>query len=70
MLDLRDFYSLDFPWGGGCGNSSGLFSSWSTGAAEELCDRAAFIINADHHPDNTYFGDINWVVPDSPSSTF
>jgi len=70
MLDLRDFYSLDFPWEVGVVIVLDCSHPGRLGRLEELCDRAAFIINIDHHPDNTYFGDINWVVPDSPSSTF
>ena len=39
------------------------------GRLKELCIKASLVVNIDHHPDNSCFGDINWVVPGSPSST-
>lgn len=31
---------------------------------DKLAQRGARIINIDHHPDNAYYGDVNWVEPD------
>ena len=35
---------------------------------DELLDRALFVIDIDHHHDNTRFGDINMIVPDASST--
>jgi bifunctional oligoribonuclease and PAP phosphatase NrnA len=34
----------------------------------EAVDRASFVVNVDHHHDNSRFGDVNLVVPDASST--
>ncbi|MCF7668335.1 MAG: bifunctional oligoribonuclease/PAP phosphatase NrnA [Verrucomicrobia bacterium] len=38
------------------------------GKAVDCIKERRFLINIDHHPSNTKFGDINWVSPKSPST--
>lgn len=38
------------------------------GAAKRIMSEEAVIVNIDHHPSNTYFGDINYVNPISSST--
>ncbi len=69
LLTLEEFYSLnssserDVVIVLDCSHPDRL------GRLKELCNGASLLVNIDHHPDNARFGDINWVVPDSPSST-
>ncbi|MGL6280568.1 MAG: DHH family phosphoesterase [Gaiella sp.] len=37
-------------------------------AAQEALERAPFVVNVDHHHDNTRFGDVNLVVSDASST--
>jgi phosphoesterase RecJ-like protein len=38
------------------------------GADADLIERAPFVLNIDHHHDNTRFGDLNLIVPDASST--
>jgi phosphoesterase RecJ-like protein len=38
------------------------------GESNEAVERAAFVIDVDHHHDNSRFGDVNLVVPDASST--
>ncbi|NSW75336.1 MAG: bifunctional oligoribonuclease/PAP phosphatase NrnA [Candidatus Atribacteria bacterium] len=45
-----------------CSNLSRL------GKMSEMVKAFSFIINVDHHPDNSFFGNVNWVVPEASST--
>lgn len=38
------------------------------GDSKPLLESAKTVLNVDHHPDNTAFGGVNWVVPDATST--
>jgi phosphoesterase RecJ-like protein len=56
-LDGRVLFAVD------CANESRLGRE-----AEALLDKARFVINIDHHHDNTRFGDVNLIRPDASST--
>ncbi|MEI6157482.1 MAG: DHH family phosphoesterase, partial [Atribacterota bacterium] len=39
------------------------------GLPQQLLEKCKTVINIDHHPDNSSFGDLNYVVPNYPSTT-
>ncbi|MCX7667940.1 MAG: bifunctional oligoribonuclease/PAP phosphatase NrnA [Atribacterota bacterium] len=45
-----------------CSNLSRL------GKMSEMVKAFSCIINVDHHPDNSFFGDVNWVTPEASST--
>ncbi|MEN3185487.1 MAG: bifunctional oligoribonuclease/PAP phosphatase NrnA [Atribacterota bacterium] len=45
-----------------CSNLSRL------GEMSEMVKKFSFVINVDHHPDNSFFGNVNWVAPEASST--
>jgi phosphoesterase RecJ-like protein len=45
-----------------CSNLSRL------GKMSEMARNFSLVINVDHHPDNSFFGHVNWVVPEASST--